>query len=41
MNEQNKYIKDETLCLEFVKDNSGEEVKLNDLNVKIRIEKVG
>lgn len=36
-----EYIKEETLCLEFIKDTSGEETKLNELNVKIRIEKVG
>ncbi len=36
-----EYIKEETLCLEFVKDNSGEEVKINDLNVRIKIEKIG
>ena len=34
------YIKDETLCLELIKDNSGEEVKVGDLTVKIKLEKV-
>ena len=34
------YIKDETLCLELIKDNSGEEVKVGDLTLKIKLEKV-
>ena len=34
------YIKDETLCLELIKDDSGEEVKVGDLTVKIKLEKV-
>ena len=34
------YIKDETLCLELIKDDSGEEVKVGDLSLKIKLERV-
>ncbi len=34
------YIKDETLCLELIKDKSGEEVKIGDLTLKIKLERV-
>ena len=34
------YIKDETLCLELIKDDSGEEVKVGDITIKIKLEKV-
>ena len=33
------YIKDETLCLELIKDNVGEEIKVGDLTLKVRLEK--
>jgi isoleucyl-tRNA synthetase len=33
------YIKDETLCLELIKDNVGEEMKVGDLTLKVRLEK--
>ena len=34
------YIKDETLCLELIKDDSGEEVKVGDLTLRIKLERV-
>ena len=34
------YIKEETLCLELIKDTSGEEVKIGDLTLRIKLEKI-
>ena len=39
MKKYKSYIENETLCLEFVKSESGQEVKINDLLVHLKIEK--
>ena len=34
------YIKEETLCLELIKDDSGEEIKVGDLTLKVKLERI-